>query len=55
MDYSIRGEMTVQFEAVNPATLEIQNNKTHKLELIEQVGDELLYEGTDLFLRLLKQ
>ena len=38
MDFSMRGEMTVQFEAVNPATLEIQNNKAHKLELIEQVG-----------------
>ena len=42
MDYSMRGEMTVQFEAVNPATLEIQNNKTHKLELIEQVGNNFL-------------
>jgi len=38
MDFSMRGEMTVQFEAVNPATLEIQNNKAHKLELIEQVA-----------------
>ena len=39
MDYSMRGEMTIQFEAVNPSTLEIEieNNKTHKLELIEQV------------------
>ena len=42
MDYSMRGEMTIQFEAVNPATLEIQNNKTHKLELIEQVGNNIL-------------
>ena len=56
MDYSIRGEMTVQFEAVNPATLEIQNNKTHKLELIEQVGDEWLhYNDAYLVLRLLEQ
>ena len=55
MDYSIRGEMTVQFEAVNPATLEIQNNKTHKLELIEQVGDKWLLDDEDLVLRLPEQ
>jgi hypothetical protein len=27
MEVSIRGEMTVQFETVNPATLELEKNK----------------------------
>ena len=38
MQFSIRGEMTAQFEAVNPATQEIVNNKRNTLELIEQVS-----------------
>lgn len=38
MNLSLRGEMTVQLESVNPATLELQNNKEHRLELLEQVA-----------------
>jgi hypothetical protein len=29
MEVSIRGEMTVQFEVVNPATLELNKNKVN--------------------------
>ena len=53
--------MTVQFEAVNPATLEIEKNKKYKLELIEQVaramnlssGEEMASLKTVLFPSLL--
>lgn len=33
MEVSIRGEMTVQFEAVNPATLELKKSKVRLLLL----------------------
>jgi hypothetical protein len=32
MEVSIRGEMTVQFEVVNPATLELNKNKVNSHE-----------------------
>ncbi|XP_023340125.1 L-asparaginase isoform X4 [Eurytemora carolleeae] len=38
MESSIRGEMTVQFEVVNPRTLEMQTNETNQLDLIDQVA-----------------
>ena len=61
MEFSIRGEMTAQFEAVNPATQEIVNNKRNTLELIEQVaramsltsGEEMSCLKTVLFPSLL--
>jgi hypothetical protein len=33
MEVSIRGEMTVQFEVVNPATLELNKNKVNSHEI----------------------
>jgi len=37
MNLSLRGEMTVQFEAINPRTQELNFNKEHKLALVEEV------------------
>ena len=57
----IRGEMTAQFEAVNPATQEIMTDKRNTLELIETVartmslssGEEMSGLKTVLFPSLL--
>jgi len=38
MELSIRGEMTVKFEVVNPTTLELQRNQSSDMDLIEQVA-----------------
>ena len=38
MQLSLCGEMTVQFEEVNPKTLELTTNESRMLDLIEQVG-----------------
>jgi hypothetical protein len=32
MEVSIRGEMTVQFEVVNPATLELKKSKVNQIK-----------------------
>ena len=38
MEWSVRGEMSAQFGAPDPATLEFQEHTRPRLELIEQVG-----------------
>jgi lysophospholipase len=38
MEVSLRGEMTVQYEAIDPRTQEVIFNKEHKLELVEEVA-----------------
>lgn len=38
MKASIRGEMTVQFDEVNPKTLQLEHNDNKTLDLIEQVS-----------------
>merc|ERR1712106_642935 len=41
MSSSLRGEMTVQLETVNPSTLELTDNKQQRLSLLEEVARAL--------------